>query len=106
MQKKVGEIFFDHVALVAEANDELRDAVASVNFHDMQQDRLTTDRDHGLGSDGAFLGNPSPATAGKDHGFHDAGPHSGQVKSPRATNLACSLSPNVEREQAEPAAPL
>ena len=49
VQKIVGKILLDDVALVAAANDEFIHAVSGIQFHDMPQDRLATDLDHGFG---------------------------------------------------------
>src|SRR5260221_1229270 len=50
VQEVVREILLDHIALVAEADDEIVDAVAGVDFHDMPQDRLAADLDHRFGT--------------------------------------------------------
>ena len=49
MQEVVGEVFLDHVALVAAADHEVIDAVGGVDFHDVPENRLAADLDHRLG---------------------------------------------------------
>ena len=44
----IAEVLLDHVALVAEANHKFSDAMGSVNFHYVPQDRLTADLDERL----------------------------------------------------------
>ena len=55
VQEVVGEILLDHIALVAQADDEIVDAVGGVDFHDVPDDRLAADFDHGLGLQVGFL---------------------------------------------------
>jgi hypothetical protein len=45
----VGKVFFDHIAFVTTQNDELIEAVAGINFHDVPKYGFTPDFDHGLG---------------------------------------------------------
>jgi len=45
----VGEVLLDEVALVAEADDELLDAVGGVDLHDVPEDRLAPISTMGLG---------------------------------------------------------
>lgn len=49
MQKIVGKVFLDDVALVAAANDEVINAVVGVGLEDVPQDGLTADLNHGFG---------------------------------------------------------
>ncbi len=44
--KVVAEVILDHIALVAEAEDELPMAVMSVGLHDVPEDRAVADRHH------------------------------------------------------------
>ena len=70
VQEVVGEVFLDHVALVAAADDEVVDAVGGVELHDVPEDRLAADLDHGLGLEVGFLGEARAETTGKNNGFH------------------------------------
>jgi hypothetical protein len=70
VQKVVGEVLFDHVALVAAADDEVVDAVGRVHLHDVPQDRLAADFDHRLGAHGGFFAESGAKATGQYHGFH------------------------------------
>ncbi|MNN75497.1 hypothetical protein D3C81_1918040 [compost metagenome] len=49
MQEVVGEEILDRVALVAQADHEIVDAVSRVLLHDVPENWLPTDFDHGFG---------------------------------------------------------
>src|SRR5438876_5695057 len=49
-QVVVDEVVLDHLALVAEAQHELVEAVGRVRLHDVPQNRLTADIDQRLGA--------------------------------------------------------
>ena len=68
--KVIPEIVFDHVALVAETEDELLVAVAGVSLHDMPEDGAIPDRHHRLGSKFGLLAEPSAFAATQDYDFH------------------------------------
>ena len=70
VQEVVGEVFLDHIALVAAADDEVLNAVGGVELHDVPEDRFAPDLDHGLGLEVGFLGKTSAEAAGEDDGFH------------------------------------
>jgi len=70
VQKVVGEVFLDDVALVATADYEIMHAMRGVDLHDVPENRLTTDLYHRLGLEVGFLGNASAETTGKDDGLH------------------------------------
>ena len=48
MQKIIGKILFDHVALVTATNDEVIHAMRGIDLHDVPQNRTPTDFNHGL----------------------------------------------------------
>ena len=48
VKKVIREVLLDHIPLVAGADDEVADAVGGVDFHDMPENRLASDLDHGL----------------------------------------------------------
>ena len=58
VQEVVGEVLLDHVALVATADHEIVDAVRRVELHDVPEDRLAADLDHGLRFQMGLLGDP------------------------------------------------
>ena len=72
VQEVVGEILLDHVALVAEADDEIVDAVMGVDLHDVPEDRLAADLDHRLRPQVGFLGDAGAQAAREDDRFHAA----------------------------------
>ena len=51
----VKEVVPDHVALVAETENEIHDPEVGVELHDVPEDRLSTDLDHRLRSDLGLL---------------------------------------------------
>ena len=48
MQKVIGEVFPDHLALKAAADDEVVDAVSRIDLEDVPQNGPPTDYDQGL----------------------------------------------------------
>ena len=70
VQEVVGEVLLDHVALVAAADHEVVDAVGGVHFHDVPQDRLAADFDHGLGARAGFFAESSAQATGEDDCLH------------------------------------
>ena len=52
----VQKVLFDHLAFVAEGDDELFKAVGGIPVHDVHEDRFTTYFNHGLGAHGCFFG--------------------------------------------------
>ena len=55
MEEVVGEELLDDVALVAQADDEVVDAVLGVELEDVPEDGAAADFDHGLGTERWFL---------------------------------------------------
>ncbi len=70
MKKIIGEILLDHIALVAEANDEIVEAVLTVDFHDVPEDGPPADLDHRLGANAGFFGQTSAHSTGQNDSFH------------------------------------
>ena len=68
----VGEIFLDEIALVAQAHDEVVDAVVGVDLHDVPQDGAAADLHHRLGPKGRFFTEPGAKTAGENNCLHKA----------------------------------
>jgi hypothetical protein len=52
------EILTDHVASVAKADDEILESEVRIDLHDVPQNGLATDFNHGFGSDYALLTDP------------------------------------------------
>lgn len=63
VQEIVGEVFLDEVSLIAAADHEIMDPMGRIHFHDMPQDRLATDLDHGLRPEMGFFGNSGSETS-------------------------------------------
>jgi hypothetical protein len=61
VQEVVGEVLLDDIALVTTADDKLVHAMARIELHDMPQNRLTADLDHGLGLEVGLLTQPAPS---------------------------------------------
>jgi len=70
VQEIVGEVFLDHITLVATTDDEVVDAVVAVNLEDVPQDRLAADLHHRLGPQVGLLRKPGTKSTGQDDGFH------------------------------------
>lgn len=64
------KVFLDDVALVAEAYDEIVYAVRRVDFHDVPNDRLAADFDHGFRFGDGFFGEAGSESSGKYDCFH------------------------------------
>ena len=54
----VAEEILDHLALVAEAEDEFVEAEGGVNLHDVPEDRAIADWHHGFGAVLGFFPQP------------------------------------------------
>ena len=74
VQKVVGEIFLDDVALVAAADHEVVNAVSRVRLHDVPQDRPPADLDHRLGFQVRLFGNPRSEPARENDRLHVSPP--------------------------------
>lgn len=70
MEVIVSKIFFNDVPLIAAADYEIMEAKARIVFHDMPQNGLPTNFDHGLWLEVAFLTDAGPKAAGQNHDFH------------------------------------
>src|SRR3712207_7472787 len=53
------------------SDDELVDALAGVELHDVPEDRLAADLDHRLGPGGGLLAQPRAEAAGQDDCLQD-----------------------------------
>jgi len=70
MQIIVHEVLFDHIALVAKADDKIIIPILTIHFHDMPENWLTSDLDHRLRTDFSFFADPCTQTARKNDNFH------------------------------------
>src|SRR5207237_8093713 len=66
----VKEVVPDHVALLAETENEIHDPEVGVELHDVPEDRLSTDLDHRLRSDLGLLREARSKSAAADHRLH------------------------------------
>jgi len=66
----VQKVLFDHLAFVAEGDDELFKAVSGIPAHDMYEDGFTAYLDHRLRAHGRFFGQAGAHATGKDDYFH------------------------------------
>lgn len=64
VQEVVGKPFLDDMLLVARTDDELIVTVIGVFLHDVPENRLTADLDHGLGLECGFFRKAGAETAG------------------------------------------
>lgn len=71
---EVEEILFDHLALVAEADDEVAKSEVGVVFHDVPKNGALADRDHGFRAEFSFFAQARALATGKDDNF-DGGFH-------------------------------
>src|SRR6476620_4197098 len=71
MKEAVSKIFLDHVALITQTNDEIRQSIMSVDFHDTPQDRTPADLNHRLRLDRSLFRNASTQSARKNNDLHD-----------------------------------
>jgi len=70
MKEIVCEVFLYHISLIAAADNELIDPIVRIDFHDMPQDGLPADLDHGLGLDFSFFGQACTESSSQYYGFH------------------------------------
>ena len=64
VQEVVGEVLLDDVALVAEADNEVVDALLRVELEDVPENGASADLDHGLGTDRGFFAETRAETTG------------------------------------------
>jgi hypothetical protein len=70
MQKVIGKIFFDIISLVSQADNEIIDAIMRIDLHDMPENGLAADLDHGFGPKVGFFADAGSETTGKYDCFH------------------------------------
>ena len=66
----IGEIFLDHMLLIACADDELMIAVVGIYLHDMPEDRFSADLDHGLRFQMTFFADAGAEAPCQDDNLH------------------------------------
>ena len=62
VQKIVGKVFLDDITFITAADDEIIHTVSGVRFHNMPQNRLTTDFNHRFWFGGSFFTNSRTQT--------------------------------------------
>src|SRR4029077_18655647 len=65
----IQEIFFDGAALVAQAQNELTEAVVRVDLHDVPENGTAPDLYHGLGTELGLLAKTGAQSAAENHYF-------------------------------------
>ena len=74
MQKVVGEVLFDDIAFMAAADYKVVNAMGGVELHDMPEDWLASDFDHGFWLEVRLFGDAGAEASCEDYCFH-ALPH-------------------------------
>ena len=70
VQEVIGEVLLDHVAAIAQADDEILDAVRKIDLHDVPKNRLAADLHHRLWPRNGFFSEAGAHAPGEYHGFH------------------------------------
>ena len=70
MEKVVCKVFFDDIAFVAAADDKVVDSVGGVELHDMPEDWLASDFDHGFWLEVRLFGDAGAEASCEDDCFH------------------------------------
>ncbi len=70
VQKIIGKVLFDDVALVATADDEVIDPMMGVNLHDVPKDGFSSQFNHGLWLEMRLFRDSSSKASSKDDCFH------------------------------------
>jgi hypothetical protein len=66
----IGKILLDDIPLVAAADHKVMKAEAGIDFHNMPQNGLLANADHGLRLQMALLADASAQAASQNHYFH------------------------------------
>ena len=74
MQVVVGKILLDHIALVAETDHKLMKPIVRIDLHDVPENRLAADLDHGFRSECRLLTDPRAKSARQNNDFHAPAP--------------------------------
>src|SRR5713226_9507631 len=93
MKEVVSKIFLDHVPLITQTNDEIRQSIMAVDFHDMPQDRTPADLNHRLRLDRSLFRNASTRSARKNDDLHDL------PKRGRRAQLVCKSSRSTHNSE-------
>ncbi len=91
----VEEVVADHVALVAETEDEIHDPEMCVELHDVPEDRPAADLDHRLWPHLRLLSETRSESAAQDHRLH--GRHSTNRYTTRALGIGMMNLPPRDR---------
>jgi hypothetical protein len=70
VKKVVGKVLFDHISFEAEANHEFIIPVMRVDLHDMPEDGLASDLDHGFGSHDRLFADSCSQAPCQDYHLH------------------------------------
>src|SRR5215471_1790994 len=69
----VQEVVLDHVAAVAEAQNEFPQSVVGVDLHDVPEDWVSSDLDHGLGAEFGFFPQAGAESTAQNNDLHSWG---------------------------------
>ena len=84
----VEEVPLDELALVAQGDHELVEAVRVVDLHDVPEDRRSADLDHRLRARVGLLRDARAHAAGEDDGLHERLPASATLLSTESVSRA------------------
>jgi hypothetical protein len=68
----VREVVGDELALVPRRHHELVDSLSTEDLHDVPEDGLAADLDHGLGTEFGLFPHAGAEATGEEYGFHAA----------------------------------
>ena len=71
VQKIVRKKFFDHMLLVSRADHEVIEPIVGILFHDVPQDRLFSDFNHGFRTQMTLFRNARPESTCQQDYFHN-----------------------------------
>lgn len=70
MQEVIGEILLDDITLITATNHKIVNSMCGIYFHDVPENRLTTNLDHWLRLKVGLFGNTGSKTSSENNGFH------------------------------------
>ena len=74
MEVIVGKVFFDHIAFIAQANDEFMESIGRIDFHDMPEDGAAANFNHWFRSQIGFFADAGTESTRQNDNFHRTAP--------------------------------
>ena len=74
MEEVVCEVLFDNIAFVAATYNKVVDSMSGVELHDVPENWLTSDFNHGFWLEVRLLGDAGSEAAGENNCFHFRNP--------------------------------